>query len=166
MKITIDKVYMLHKEGTKFYQVLRVMLATSGEFPFPGSSKKAVTFTHWGKQVGEPRPVAIQSRGEMIYVAADDYESKIKAKKTRGYQSKIEWGDTRVLTEPAHLHTYLVAEVGGSSATLAMKELGLAEGTPKTETEDTAARKAASDAKAPHVPEISVPVGTEGWGEF
>lgn len=162
MKITIDKQYLLHQGGTKFYQVLRVQ-ATEGS----GAVTRFATVTHWGKQIGEAGPRRVVASGEFDLHGGDLYTKKIREKRARGYQDKIEWGNTNVLKNFDALRTYLNEELGAVKAAELIAKLGFEPGVafdPDATPDTSPAFAAASAARVAEVPMASRDM--EGWGEF
>lgn len=164
-KIVVDKQYMLHEGGTKFYQVLRVV-ATNPVGVF-GPAKLAVTIKHWGPQKGPGTLMKIASCGQWKVEEGDHYSSWIREKKARGYQGAITDGRTTALTSPEKLREYLTTEVGAEQAANLMLMLGFdkrAKVDPSDDVDTSPAVVAARKAKAPEreVDTSSMP----DWGSF
>lgn len=167
MKIQIDKQYMSHESGTKFYQVLRVKVSGPGA-PLAGTGMNSYcTVTNWGKQTGPTGQRRIVAGGESQIKGGDSYGSTIAAKRKRGYNDGIAWGTTNVLKNAPALKTYLIEELGEVASTEVLGHLRLLTESavePTPDAEDSSARKSAREASAPEEPPEAASM--DGWGEF
>lgn len=161
MKFVIDKQFLLHEGGTKFYQVMRV----KRQHDIAGLG--GVTVKNWGPQKGSHNLAPMKDHGRRTWFAGDHYSTWIGEKKKRGYKDRISWGWTNVLDGEEKLEEKLVAELGRVDATAVLKALGIGlvdTVDPTTDAEHSPAFSAARSARAEHVPVESESL--EEWGEF
>ena len=102
MNLAISNVWMVHESGTKFYQI----------FSLRNGSKKTITVTHFGKlkDATSRRPVVIG--GQVVIAESDIYDTKLREKSARGYQSKTS-KDYEFVPVPVE---WLVEQFGASRA--------------------------------------------------
>lgn len=158
MPIVVDKQYLLHEGGTKFYQVMRVRDTGTG---------KAATVTHWGSLKGEPGLTPIKDHGQRKVSADDSYREAIRAKKGRGYEDRIEWGETQQFHSIDECRKYLVTELAATDMEGVLRYIGLEKKdifAPMGDVDDSPAVAAARSAKAPEAPAAASDM--DDWGEF
>lgn len=154
----IDRQYMLHKEGTKFYQVLRILNKSTGD---------AVTVTNWGKQAGPEGWRTIVSRGQKKIDDGDSYAAAILAKENRGYRKEIKYGFTANVRNLEDLNQHITSELGISEVSNVLQMLGVEAAVPSVEADHSSARSAARTAVSAHVNEADdASAELDGWGEF
>lgn len=160
----IDKQWLLHEGGTKFYQVLRII---------DSSTARAATVTHWGKHIGAYGQIQIQLRGQTKVEEGDKYVAAIKLRRNRGYKDKLEHGTSSRLNQK-ELEEYLLEELGAVDSATVSRHLGLvaeeaAWSDPEVDDEDTPARKAVKKEKRAPKPIAEKPAAAaelDGWGDF
>lgn len=169
-KVIIDKQYMLHEVGTKFYQVVRFKHVNTTT---PGVPQGAFTLTNWGAQKGEPGLKPARQSGQQQIYSGDLYMETINAKAKRGYErDRLTWGTTLGIDldnpgGPEQLDEVLALEVEPGSIGEAKRLLGIDPRevvSPSTDADTSPARKAAK--AATYVPPPAAAATHEDWGDF
>jgi hypothetical protein len=159
----IDKQFMLHEGGTKFYQVLRILTKDPGDLPH-GAGGRSVTLTHWGPLKGAPGLRRIVDGGSCKVEAGDSYASAQSKKKSRGYQvTDVRWGESTRIPSLAMLRTELTDELGASLADEVLDDLIPLPLRPEEKPYFEPSEHKREKKTTPEVPESS---SMDGWGEF
>lgn len=170
MPFLIDRQYMPHEGGTKFYQVMRVQrLETPGGTPGMAPVRAAVaTLTNWGKQVGEPGWVRPVERGESQLHNGDVYAKYLSTKSKRGYINMIAHGTTDKIATFEQFKEFIDEQLGAVKGTEFMAKLGFGPG--ETSVMNMGATPATTPAaRAAAAVEYEIPMASadmEGYGEF
>jgi hypothetical protein len=163
----IDKQFMLHEGGTKFYQVIRACIKDPGSMIF-GTGGRAMTVTHWGPLKGEPGLRRVIDGGQSKIEHGDKYASAQSAKRKRGYGvDSVSWGITARIESTDQLQSVLTAEFGATDAFTILGGLGVvsaAVGTVDDDPYDLRGDKFWG--RTPPVDDTPAAASTEGWGDF
>lgn len=161
----IDKQFLQHEGGTKFYQILRVLVKDPGSLPH-GSGGRAVTVTNWGPLKTSPGLRRIVTSGQTKVSPGDTFLTTLEAKKKRGYEAgSVTWGETKRAASVHELKDYLFTELGASDGQEVLLQLGI--GTVASVDDDPDDLRGDKFwGRTPPVDDTPAAASTEGWGEF